>query len=98
AQLLGGETDVFVPLGFQYDVPSPTLKGLYAYPRFSAGYAYSTREGARHAAVAIPELGVKYVFGGRFNLGLEPFSLPIAFGAGATRVHYRAHLVLGFNF
>ena len=80
---------LLVPVGFQYDIPLGR-SGLFLSPRISAGYvAYITRgmaslgsasisaEGTRHGGVIAPELGLKYVVNGRFNIGIEPFSLPI---------------------
>jgi hypothetical protein len=104
-----GLFNVMVPLGFQYDIR--LARGLYLYPRASIGYSalisnVSTDFGmfrfsanqVIHGGVAIPELGLKYVVNGRFNIGFEPLSFPVFFTDKDFAVWYRATVFLGFNF
>jgi hypothetical protein len=100
-------SSVIVPLGFQYDLEIPRVPGLYFYPRFSMGYALIINDVALgaltvHAGVIIPELGLKYVWKGRWNFGGEFFSLPIFFGqtsmGGFATMYYRILLSAGVNF
>lgn len=101
--------NIIVPLGFQYDVR--IARGLFLYPRISLGYSAmlsnaslslgSLRLSATdvtHGGMAIGELGVKYVINGRFNVGLEPLSIPIFFTSDNYAVWYRVTLFLGGNF
>mgnify|MGYP000670978064 CR=1 FL=1 len=48
--------------------------------------------------VAIPEVGLKYVFSGRYHLGGEVVSLPVFFSSSTVLVHYRAALSFGVSF
>lgn len=101
--------NVMVPLGFQYDIR--LFRGLFLYPRVSLGYAALISNAAvdfgsihlsasqvTHGGIGIPELGMKYVINGRFNLGLEPLSFPIFFTDNSYAVWYRAMAFLGGNF
>lgn len=101
--------NIIVPLGFQYDVR--IARGLFLYPRISLGYSAmisnaslnlgSLRLSATdvtHGGMAIGELGVKYVINGRFNVGLEPLSIPIFFTSDNYAIWYRVTLFLGGNF
>lgn len=100
---------VMIPLGFQYDIR--LVRGLYLYPRASLGYAALISDAAidfgplrlsasqvLHGGVGIPEIGLKYVVNGRFNIGVEPVSFPIFFTAREYAVWYRATVFLGGNF
>lgn len=95
--LLGGAsttfTKVIAPLGVQYDIPIPGVRGLYVYPRVSLGYvAYVGKlsgsvlgvgfgsSDTYHGGMFAPELGLKYVWR-RLHFGIEPFSLPVHFFA-----------------
>jgi hypothetical protein len=107
-QLKEGFYNVLVPLGFQYDIR--LARGVYFYPRVSLGYAATIATSSldvgpihfmasetQHYGVAIPEVGFKFVPGGRVNIGIEPFSMPIVFDSQNYLVWYRANLYLGFN-
>ena len=92
-----------LPVGLQYDVTLP-VKNLYVYPRLSMGYLLAfAGDGAgntvtSHFGVITPEFGIKYVLNGRWNLGGEPVSLPIAFNSGGAALQYRILLTAGANF
>jgi hypothetical protein len=86
-------TKLIVPVGFQYDIPIPGVRGLYVYPRASLGYvAYIGNfsgsvlgvgfgsSNTYHGGMFAPELGLKYVWR-RLHVGIEPFSLPVHFVA-----------------
>lgn len=99
---------IMVPVGFQYDLELP-IKGLYLYPRAFFGYAALVSSGPNpltgqtttvtsHAGVFAPEFGLKYVFGGRWNVGGDLFSLPILFNSDSAQVYYRILLYGGVNF
>jgi len=104
-------TTVMIPVGFQYDIQLP-VKGLYLYPRGFLGYAAFvvsnssipgvTVSSTSHYGVFTPEFGIKYIFGGRWNVGADLFSLPIFFGqsqgATSTFVYYRILAYAGVNF
>lgn len=93
-------TQVIVPIGVHIDLPIRSVPGLYLYPRVSLGYAGIFASGlSMHAVVLTPEFGIKYVFSGRFNLGLEPFSLPLVTDPihGVSVGSYRATLHVGVN-
>lgn len=100
---------VMVPLGFQYDFR--LARGLFVYPRLSVGYSalisnasldfgslHFSANQVLHGGVVIPELGLKYVVNGRFNLGLEPLSFPVFFNDRDYAAWYRANVFLGGNF
>ena len=92
---------IMIPIGFQYDVALP-LPGLYITPRASLGYALTTgpQTLTSHFGVFIPEVGVKYVVKGRWNVGFDPLSLPFLFpfGGAAGLLHYRFLGYAGANF
>lgn len=94
---------ITVPIGFQYDFQLP-VKGLFVYPRASIGYSVSIASQLNgqtvtsHLGVLTPEFGVKYVFGGRWNVGAELFSLPIYFNGDGAQIYYRILLYGGVNF
>lgn len=111
-------------IGFQYDVRLP-VRGLYLTPRGSIGYALAvgtstatcgiaaciTQTSYEHLGVFTAEIGVKYIYRGRFNFGFDPFSLPIYFNGPSTEcigsscvsragvgVFYRFQFYAGANF
>lgn len=98
---------IMVPLGIQYDIALP-VPGLYLYPRVSMGYAASIYDygcilnycASRtfHRGFALPEIGIKYVFRGRGNIGFEPFSMPIFFDEDWVGLQYRLLFYGGVNF
>lgn len=96
---------VMVPIGFQYDIPMP-VKGLYLSPRIVGGYAAFTAScnncPTTHAGFIAPELAIKLVLARRWNVGLEPFSLPIFIrdnnGTTEVSINYRILLFAGVNF
>jgi hypothetical protein len=100
-------TLLILPVGIEYDFKLP-MPGLYIYPRLALGAAgLLPGAGPSHATgVFIPELGVKLVFKQRWNVGFEPFSLPIFFGqycaggvcASTSAVSYRLTWYGGVNF
>ena len=107
--LKDGLYNVMVPLGFQYDIR--LFRGLFLYPRVSLGYAalisnasidfgplHFSASDVIHGGVAIPELGLKLVLGGRLNLGIEPLSVPIFFTDKNYAAWYRVNVFLGGNF
>lgn len=126
-QLSPGASLITVPVGFQYDIPLP-VRGLYLTPRGIVGYtavisnstactgpngtSCTTSTFVSHLGVIIPEIGVKYIFKGRFNIGFDPFSLPVYFGgsggcnangtvctkSAAALVFYRLLFYAGINF
>jgi hypothetical protein len=98
---------VMVPVGFQYDIPIRQVPGLYITPRALIGYAAfvpnctpcSTVNGGFIAL----EVGAKLIFAKRWNVGFEPFSLPIFFGqfdngVNFSAVSYRVLFYGGANF
>ncbi len=95
----GDYTVVTIPVGFQWDFEMP-VKNLYVYPRAVLGYSYLHVEGATvHSFSLAPAIGVKYVLaGGRVNVGLEPFNMPILFGEGGPFPEYRFNGYAGVNF
>ena len=92
----GGGAVITIPVGAEYDFPIAPVPNLYVTGRFLAGYSNFTGGGAS-AFTIIPEVGAKFIFKGRFNVGLEPFSMPIHF-ASATVAMYRINLHGGINF
>jgi hypothetical protein len=94
---------VIVPVGLQYDIRLP-VPGLYLYPRLSLGYVASFAgdgmggTATSHFGIVTPEFGIKYVFQGRWNLGGEIFSLPIAFNGAGAALQYRILVSAGLNF
>jgi hypothetical protein len=104
-QFQTGVVAVLVPIGFQYDIKVP-VRGLYVYPRISAGYAALISDGTQpglpagfmHSGVIIPEFGLKYVVHGRWNLGGELFSLPVFVNANGAQIYYRLAFTVGVNF
>lgn len=107
--LRDGLYNVMVPIGFQYDIR--LARGLYLYPRVSLGYSalisttsidfgslHFSANQTTHGGVGIPELGLKYVVNGHFNLGIEPLSFPIFFTDRDYVAWYRAMLFLGATF
>lgn len=107
--LRDGLYNVMVPIGFQYDIR--LARGLYLYPRVSLGYSaiistasidfgslHFSASQTTHGGVGIPELGLKYVVNGHFNIGIEPLSFPIFFTDRDYVVWYRAMLFLGATF
>lgn len=101
--------NVMLPVGFQYDIR--LARGLYLYPRISLGYSafistasldigslHFSENQVTHAGVGIPELGLKYIVNGRFNIGIEPLSIPIVFTRDDYAAWYRANLFLGGTF
>lgn len=87
---------ISIPIGFQYDIALP-VRGLYLTPRGSIGYSAAISESTictgqnctsstyvSHQGVITPEIGIKYIIRGRFNLGFDPFSLPIYFSGPRT--------------
>lgn len=91
-----GGAIVTIPAGVQYDFPIAPVPNLYVTGRFLMGYANITGSGASAFAI-IPEVGAKFIFKGRFNVGLEPFSMPV-YMASATLATYRINLYGGINF
>jgi hypothetical protein len=95
-----------IPLGFEYDFKLP-LEGLYLAARISAGYGlvgtYNTfTTHTLHFGFITPELALKYVVHRRWNLGIEPFGLPIALGRDddaklVLPISYRLLLSFGAN-
>jgi hypothetical protein len=97
---------VMVPIGFQYDIR--LARGLYLYPRVSVGYSalittasadfgslHFSANQTTHGGVGIPELGIKYIVNGHFNIGVEPLSFPIFFTNQDYSVWYRAMVFIG---
>jgi len=104
-----GFYNVMVPLGIQYDIP--LARGLYLYPRVSLGYSamisnasfdvgslHFSANQVTHGGVAIPELGLKLVVNGHFNIGIEPVGFPIFFTDKDYAAWYRATVFLGGTF
>lgn len=103
-----GFANFSIPFGFQYDIR--IARGFYLYPRVSIGYGAMVYPGAYqygpyvyydthtdHGGIFVPEFGLKWVIRGNFNIGLEPFSLPVWFNGDYYSVWYRAMFFLGFN-
>ncbi len=93
---------LMLPVGIQYDISLP-VPNLYIYPRLSLGYAVALSGAAGsvladHFGVVIPEVGLKYVFSGRYHLGGEVVSLPVLFNSTAVLMYYRAALSFGVSF
>jgi hypothetical protein len=102
AQFRASLGTLMLPVGVQYDIALP-VPNLYIYPRVSIGYAVSLKGAAGsviadHYGVAIPEVGIKYVFSGRYHLGGEAISLPVLFNSNSVVVHYRIALSFGVSF
>jgi hypothetical protein len=103
-----GGSFLAIPVGFQYDIPLP-VRGLYITPRASLGYTLEivpsgpgyfgfSYVGFFHLGVFTPEVGIKYVFKGRWNFGFDPFSLPVFFNSDSAAVFYRFLFYGGVNF
>jgi hypothetical protein len=90
--VFGGGTLVLLPVGVQYDIPIPSVPGLYLYPRGSLGVALG---GGSAAFMLMFEGGVKYNIQDKFYVGFEPFSLPIFIGSGGTVAGYRLNFLAG---
>ena len=105
---LGGDvaTVLMFPLGFEYDVALPAAPGLYLVPRLSLGYALGLPKSVfgftpdkQHAFLVLPELGIKFVARGQFNVGFDAMSLAIGLGCDScTEVSYRLLFYGGINF
>lgn len=91
-----GGAIITIPAGVEYDFPIAPVPNLYVTGRFLAGYSNVTSGGV-NAFTIIPEVGAKFIFGGRFNVGLEPFSMPVHFFS-STLATYRINLHGGINF
>jgi hypothetical protein len=94
-----GTALITLPIGIQYDIPIRTVPNLYVYPRFGMGVGIFTAPG--QAAFNItPEFGIKYVIDGKFNIGFEPFSIPIyvADSPGLPTTQYRMTFLGGLTF
>lgn len=104
-QFRPGASAIMVPIGFQYDIRLPK-RGLYLYPRISAGYAALLSDVPSagmpstllHSGIIIAEFGIKYVIRGRWNLGGEVVSLPLFLNSSGAQLYYRFHLSAGVNF
>lgn len=107
---LSGGTMISVPVGFSYDFAIPGVKGLFFTPRITLGYTYLSHSGvSAHGFLINPSLGIKYMVNERFQVGFEPFSLPIVpasvsvdspFGSGpsGTFMWYRIMFYAGMRF
>lgn len=94
---VGSGVILTIPVGVQYDYALP-VKNLYVTGRFLMGYSNFTGSGDS-AFTIIPEIGAKYIINKMINVGAEPFSLPVHFGAlGGTATVYRVNLYGGINF
>ena len=97
---------IMVPVGFQYDIAIPTAPGLYISPRIIGGYVAATAScngcSTSNAGFIAPELAIKLVIARRWNVGLEPFSLPIFIARNnnqpSTSIDYRILFFGGVNF
>jgi hypothetical protein len=98
---------IFLPFGVQYDIALP-VKGLFLYPRASLGYAAFVASApvgpfgdltiTTNFGFFMPEFGIKYVINKRWNVGGEPFSLPILFNSDGALFYYRILVYGGVNF
>ena len=98
---------IMIPVGFQYDIAIKAVPGLYITPRLIAGYAAYVPDVGNtiNAGFVVPEIGAKLIINKRFNVGFEPFSLPIFFapktpvsGNTFVTVDYRLLWYGGVNF
>jgi hypothetical protein len=97
---------VMVPIGFQYDIAIPPAPGLFISPRIVGGYVAATEScnncSTTNLGFIAPALAVKLVIARRWNVGLEPFSLPIFISAKngntSTSINYRILFFGGVNF
>ena len=97
---------IMVPLGFEYDIPIHALPGFSIAPRLVAGYAALTSScsgcNTANAGFIAPEVDLKMTLAKRWNVGLEPFSLPVFIassnGNTATSISYRILFFGGVNF
>ncbi|MBL9043998.1 MAG: hypothetical protein JNM83_20490 [Myxococcales bacterium] len=101
-QFRANQGTLMVPVGIQYDIGLP-VPNLYIYPRLSVGYAVAMAGAAGsviadHFGVVIPEVGLKYVFSGRYHLGGELVSVPVLFNERSVVAHYRIALSFGVSF
>ena len=92
-----GGAIITIPAGVQYDFPIAPVPNLYVTGRFLMGYANFAGGGGASAFAIIPEVGAKFMFKGRFNVGFEPFSMPVYISSG-TLATYRLNLYGGINF
>jgi hypothetical protein len=117
-QVAGFFSWIIIPVGFQYDIPIKSVPGLYLTPAIGLGYAAQVGYGftgcagcgTASGAYLEPSFGGKLIFAKRWNVGFEPFSLPIFIVpnanpvAGGTTVglisyvSYRILLYGGVNF
>jgi hypothetical protein len=77
---------IMLPVGFEYDIPIHAVPGLYICPRFSLGYAAFVYNSSGtndnvNAGFILPEVEGKFIFNRRWNVGFQPFSLPVFFGS-----------------
>ena len=103
---LGGDVAnaLVLPIGFQYDIE--IAEHLFVYPRFGVGWGHAFSRSFfgfsapdQNAFVILPEAGIKYVAKDTFNVGFEPFSLPIGVGCDAcVSVSYRLLFYAGAQF
>jgi len=98
---VGSGVVLTLPVGVQYDIPVP-IRNVYVYPRVVAGYSAlldpSDDGDSGDAFTVIPTAGVKFVPTEGFNLGFEPFGMPIHLGNGDVEVQYRMLAYGGGNF
>jgi hypothetical protein len=77
---------IMLPVGFEYDIAIHAVPGLYICPRASLGYAAFVYNSSGvndnvNAGFFMPEVEGKFIFNRRWNVGFQPFSLPIFFGS-----------------
>lgn len=82
--LVGEDLSIVAPLGAQYDLPLTMIpyKGISAYARVSAGYAYEKPrlldfDKGSHGFAVQPAIGTKITFFERVHVGIEPFGFDI---------------------
>jgi hypothetical protein len=94
-----GTTTITLPIGLQYDIPIRSVPNLYVYPRGEMGVGIFTNVSTPATFVIIPSFGIKYVIDGKFNVGFEPFSIPIyVAGSPFPTSQYRLTFLGGLNF
>ncbi len=107
---------IIIPFGFQYDIPIKSVPGLYLSPAASLGYAAGVGGfcggcGVPSAFYFEPSFSGKFIFAKRWNVGFEPFSLPVFIfsnpalnpngtvtGGATAVVSYRILVYGGLNF
>lgn len=100
-QVNADQTRLLIPLSLQYDFELPR-PGLYLSTRLGGGFGYNRKsQGDKdpelYGGVIYPELGVKYTWAGRVNLGAD-VGFPVLLRDDKVAASIRFMVAVGSNF